>query len=63
MEQTQIRLVHWYDIDAHRIACGALGQSGSTKHAGGVTCSACLTLLARLHAENAAASTPDSFIH
>jgi hypothetical protein len=63
MEQTQIRLVHWYDIEAHRIACGAPGQSGSTKHVGGVTCSACRTLLAKSDAESSAASDPVSYIH
>ncbi len=46
MEQPQIRLVHWYRTDTHRIACGAPGQSNSTKHPRGVTCSACLALLA-----------------
>ena len=37
-----IRLIHWYDIDHHRTACGAPGQSNSTKHRRGVTCTACL---------------------
>ncbi len=40
----QIRLIHWYDIERHRIACGATGQSNSTKHIRGVNCGACLAL-------------------
>ena len=54
--EAQIRLVHWYDTDRRRIACGAAGQSSSTKHVRGVTCRACLTLLAEaraaIHAEH-----------
>ncbi len=41
-----IRLIHWYDTERHRVACGAPGQSNSTKHRRGVTCAACLTCLA-----------------
>lgn len=44
--EAPIRLVHWYDTDRHRNACGAAGQSSSTKHVRGVTCTACLALLA-----------------
>lgn len=44
--EPQLRLVHWYDTEGRRIACGAPGQSNSTKHARGVTCSACLALVA-----------------
>jgi hypothetical protein len=40
----QIRLVHWYDTERRRIACGAAGQSNSTKHVRGVTCTACLAV-------------------
>ena len=42
MEQAQTRLVHWYDIATHRIACGAPGQLNSTKYTRQVTCAACL---------------------
>ena len=45
----QIRVIHWYDTEHHRIACGAPGQSNSTKHRRGVTCSACLTRVAVVH--------------
>ncbi len=45
MEQPAIRLIHWYDVDAHRSACGAVGQSNSSKHVRAVTCSACLALV------------------
>jgi hypothetical protein len=48
--EPEIRLVHWYDTDNHRIACGAAGQSNSTKHARGVTCDACLALVAEARA-------------
>lgn len=48
--EPQIRLVHWYDAEHHRVACGAPGPSNSTKHARGVTCSACLTLVAEADA-------------
>jgi hypothetical protein len=42
--EPQIRLVHWYDTERHRIACGAAGQSNSSKHGRTVTCTACLTV-------------------
>ncbi len=48
--EAQIRLVHWYYTDLRRIACSASGQSNSTKHVRGVTCSACLALLAERRA-------------
>ncbi len=44
--EAEIRLVHWYDTDRRRIACGAAGQSSSTKHVRGVTCRPCLALSA-----------------
>ncbi len=44
--EPEIRLIHWYDTETHRVACGAPGQSNSTKHRRGVTCTACLTQLA-----------------
>ncbi len=48
MERPEIRLVHWYDVDAHRNACGADGQTHSTKHVRAVTCSACRSLATEL---------------
>ena len=42
--EPQVRLVHWYDIDHRRIACGAPGLSNSTKHVRAVTCTACVAL-------------------
>ncbi len=56
--EPQIRLVHLYDTQQRRIACGAPGQSNSTKHRAGVTCSACLTRIAeaREHADRADAA-------
>jgi hypothetical protein len=43
--EPQIRIVHWYDTERHRTACGAAKQSNSTKHIRGVTCPACLALV------------------
>jgi len=62
MEQPQIRLVHWYHTDTHRIACGAPGQSNSTKHARGVTCRACLALLADARAAQHVPAEPASYV-
>lgn len=42
--EPQLRLVHWYDTEHRRIACGAPGQSNSTKHRRGVTCTVCAAL-------------------
>lgn len=39
------RLVHAYDPVQRRVLCGVPQQAGSTKHAAGVTCSACRELL------------------
>ncbi len=44
--EPEIGLIHWYDAEQHRVACGAPGHSNSTKHRRGVTCAACLTCLA-----------------
>jgi len=52
--EPQIRLVHWHDPQHHRIVCGAAGQSNSTKHIRGVTCTACLAIAS----EARAPSTP-----
>lgn len=53
---TEVRLIHLYDTERHRIACGALGQSNSTKHLHGVTCSACLELAAETNRGTSAAA-------
>jgi hypothetical protein len=42
--EAQVLLVHWYDTERRQIACGAAGQSNSTKHIRGVTCTACLAV-------------------
>lgn len=51
--EREIRIVHWYDTERHHVACGAPGQSNSTKHPRGVTCTACLTLVADSRAPRA----------
>jgi hypothetical protein len=53
--EPQIRLIHWYDTERHRNACGAQGQSNSTKHVRGVTCRACLTVAVETRAATHAA--------
>ncbi len=43
---TPASLVHFYDTQAHRIACGVSGfDHRSTKHPRQVTCHACIALL------------------
>lgn len=44
--EPKARIIHWYDIEQHRVACGAANQSNTTKHVGGVTCPACLAVAA-----------------
>jgi hypothetical protein len=45
-KQTADRLVHYYDTERHRILCGSpIADDHSTKHARGVTCQSCITLL------------------
>ena len=39
------RIIHGYDPVQRRVLCGVPEQTGSTKHAAAVTCSACLELL------------------
>jgi hypothetical protein len=41
------QVVHSYDIARRRVLCGWTGQSSSTKHPAGVTCTTCRELLAR----------------
>jgi hypothetical protein len=55
--EAETRLIHWYDTEQHRIACGARGQSNSTKHRRGVTCAACR---ARIAAESRSAIVSES---
>jgi hypothetical protein len=62
--EAEIRLVHWYDLERHRIACGAAGESHSTKHVRGVTCSACLAAAAEVQAAtDAAGHDAVSYVH
>lgn len=49
--ELELPMIHHWDTQAHRNACGAPGQTGSTKHGRGVTCTACLTLMGRPPAE------------
>ncbi|BDG05543.1 hypothetical protein [Anaeromyxobacter oryzae] len=45
--ETSENLVHFYDTDEHAILCGLRGFAHrSTKHSRGVTCPACVALLA-----------------
>jgi hypothetical protein len=42
-----VSVIHFYDTSTHGILCGVRGaEHRSTKHARGVTCSACVGLLA-----------------
>ncbi len=46
IEANTRRLVHYYDVEQHRVLCGVREQIGSTKHTSAVTCPDCLRLLA-----------------
>lgn len=47
MEKKSLELVHCFDTQRHLILCGAgRFELRSTKHARGVTCQACIELLA-----------------
>jgi hypothetical protein len=61
--EPEIRLVHWYDVDHHRIACGAAGQSNSTKHVRGVTCGPCLEAVAEARAPGHVAQDAADYVH
>ena len=61
--EPQIRIVHWYDTEHHRIACGKAGQSNSTKHVRGVTCPACLALVADSVGATHAGLEGASYVH
>lgn len=62
MEQSLTSVVHWYDTAAHRNACGAPGQTGSTKHEREVTCDRCRALLeAREHPGREAVDIPPAY--
>jgi hypothetical protein len=41
------RVIHSYDIERRHVLCGCSGQTNSTKHAAGVTCTTCRELLDR----------------
>ena len=61
--EPKIRLVHWDDVERHRIACGKAGQSNSTKHVRGVTCTACLALVAESRGTAQVGHTGVSYVH
>lgn len=43
-----VSVIHFYDTHTHRILCGVRGaEHRSTKHSHGVTCHACVGLLAQ----------------
>ncbi len=43
----EVRVIHSYDTERHRVRCGLVEQSNSTKHARDVTCVTCRGLLDR----------------
>lgn len=47
----EARVIHSYDTQAHRVRCGVMEQSNSTKHARDVTCVTCRGLLDRSREE------------
>ncbi len=56
--------VHYFDTQRHVILCEAGGfELRSTKHPRGVTCTACIELLARMRARGPEAATEDSASH
>jgi hypothetical protein len=61
--EPQIRLIHWYDTERHRIACSATGQSNSTKHVRGVTCTACLAIAGERRAATHVGQDSASHVH
>lgn len=48
--EQDVQVIHSYDTERHRVRCGMPGVTRSTKHAGNVTCTACLELLRRAEA-------------
>lgn len=59
-ELVQASVIHFFDTRTHHILCGARGaEHRSTKHARGVTCQACVGLLAERPMRDAGASAPD----
>ena len=61
--EPQIRIVHWYDTEHHRIACGKAGQSNSTKHVRGVTCPACVAPTESATSARHAGQDGASYVH
>lgn len=57
----EARVIHSYDTELHRVRCGVVEQSNSTKHAHDVTCVTCRRLLegARPETPVAALSAPE----
>lgn len=55
--EQDVAVIHSYDTERHRVLCGMPGVTRSTKHASGVTCTACRELL-RQAAATAAEHAP-----
>jgi hypothetical protein len=52
-------VIHFFDTRTHRVLCGVQGaEHRSTKHARGVTCHACVGLLAERTGRDAGAAAP-----
>ncbi len=61
MEQPKTAaVVHYFDTQGHRIACGVPGFERSTKHPRAVTCPPCVRVL---HGEEGHAADASSSVH
>ena len=59
--RTPVRVVHYFDTQSHQILCEPQSSDyHSTKHARGVTCPACVKLLAAKSANVEGAAEPAS---
>jgi hypothetical protein len=56
--RTHEGVVHGYDVARRQVLCGCSGQTHSTKHAVGVTCTACRELLGRAPGAHVLAGAP-----
>ncbi|HEX9052844.1 MAG TPA: hypothetical protein VF841_20115 [Anaeromyxobacter sp.] len=56
--RTGDRVVHSYDVARRQVRCGWPGQTSSTKHAAGVTCTTCRELLDRAPRPHPRAAAP-----
>ncbi len=48
--EQDVEAIHSYDTERRRVRCGMPGVTRSTKHAAGVTCTACRELLRQAEA-------------